>query len=564
MSSDGYGDGGDGDTTATVFFSTPTSTSNTGDNLGNINNNSNTSSIGNDVSTAYMTKMSCIIPSSSNISLQQSNWLGAIPIVLTLAPTSLSSPMAPRPIHAMISRCNYLHVALMNEVMTLANYAPVSVGSSSAVVARHYAKVGGATATVVQMRAEEPPDDDDCNHDENSTKMMKKKKDGGGNGSSDDLNNDNEAAAANTESNGYPHNHNNKNNNNNRSIYHDVLPECWFEDVVTGIPLRWQLFAGILYDLVRGKSSVLHTGNNNNTVRQQRQDLLHRNNMMENSHYLPWQVRVHFTCYPHEKILALDDGGGGVGGCSVQYHHQQQQQQQQQSNSDGDGINDMILNSNNAHRRIDKLIFRTYRNALKQALFLQYGTSRTAMSINKQSHEQLWDAIQTCNYEKYCEVNSTLQRGLECRPFSTVGGGTKKDAVDGDEDLPQLIPVRLMLNDLPVIQRPIRHQRRKDDNNIMDSNDDACNKRKSTLEERVEAFQLPSYTTLGDFLSNYFPGHFEIGPKGVTTKKSAEDDGTYFYYCIHGIQPSLNCAMVDLWRCLSHPDNFLYVIVVTE
>ncbi len=452
-------------------------------------------------------------------------------------------------------------MALYSEVMTLANYAP----SVSSTIVGHYAKVAGAAAAtmgVMQsrtiMRAEEPPDDDNSIHDENSTN---KKKDEGGNGT-DDLNNDNEAAA-NEESNGYPrstsrkqegeiqssYNNNNNNNNNNHSICNDVFPECWFEDVVTGIPLRWQLFAGILYDLAKGKSSFLHNGNNN-TARQERQDL-HRN--MNNSHFLPWQVRVHFTCYPHDKILALDDGGGGVGGCSVQYH-------QQQSNSDGNESHNMILNSNDAHRRIDKLISRTYRNSIKQALFLQYGTSRTAMSINKQSHEQLWDAIQACNYEKYCEVNSRLQRGIECRPVSTTS--KKKDEDDDNENLPQIIPVRLMLNDLPAKQRPIRHQRRMDNN--MDSNDEACNNRKSTLEERVAAYQSPSYTTLGDFLSEYFPRHFEIGPKGVTTKKSAEDDGTYFYYCIHGIQPSLQCAMVDLWRCLSHPDNFVYVIVVTE
>ncbi|KAL7441109.1 hypothetical protein ACHAXH_008470, partial [Discostella pseudostelligera] len=104
---------------------------------------------------------------SSNISLQQSNWQGAIPIVVSLAPTSLSSPMAPRPIHTMISRCNYLHVALYKEVMSLANYAPISVGVGS------NATVGAnapTTATSRMMCAEEPPDDEDDDNVENATK----------------------------------------------------------------------------------------------------------------------------------------------------------------------------------------------------------------------------------------------------------------------------------------------------------------------------------------------------------------------------------------------------------
>lgn len=414
--------------------------------------------------------------------------------------------------------------------MSLANYAPISVGVGS------NATVGAnapTTATSRMMCAEEPPDDEDDDNVENATK---KRQDEGGN-DADEVNN---GSATEKEVQSHPRSSSRKQEVDITStpnpIMNDVFPECWFEDIVTGIPLRWQLFAGILYDLVKGKA--LRHGST--TSRQH-----HQYRRMEDNHVLPWQVRVHFTCYPHDKILALDDGGGV--GCNVVH-------------SNG--------SESDAHRRIDTLLSRTYRNSLKQALFLQYGTSRTAMSINKQSHEQLWDAIQSCHYEKYYEVNARLQRGIECKSVSTTtslaltfGEGKKED--EDDDGMPQLIPVRLMLNDLPAIQHPIRHQRRK---NGVDSNDVERKEQRSKLEELITTYHTPPYTTLGDFLADNLPHHYvEIDPSGgIVRNKSAKDDDKFLYYSIQGIQPSLNCAMIDLWRCLSHPDHFLYVIVVTE
>ena len=418
--------------------------------------------------------------------------------------------------------------------MSLANYAPVSVGVGST------ATVGANAPTTATSRiicAEEPPDDDDDDNVENATK---KRQDEGGN-DADEVNN---GSATEKEVQSQPRSSSRKQEVDIKSTHNPIMdnsfPECWFEDFVTGLPLRWQLFAGILYDLVKGKA--LRHGST--TSRQHH----HQYRRMEDIHFLPWQVRVHFTCYPHDKILALDDGGGG-GGNVVHSNG---------SESDND-----------AHRRIDTLLSRTYRNSLKQALFLQYGTSRTAMSINKQSHEQLWDAIQTCDYEKYCVVNARLQRGIECKSVSTttaqlpltVRGSEKKE--EDDDDIPQLIPVRLMLNDSPVIQHPIRHHRKK---NGVDNNDVERKDQRSKLEELITTYHTPPYTTLGDFLADNLPHHyFEIDPSGgIVRKKNAKDDDKFLYYSIQGIQPSLNCAMVDLWRCLSHPDHFLYVIVVTE
>jgi autophagy-related protein 5 len=63
----------------------------------------------------------------------------------------------------------------------------------------------------------------------------------------------------------------------------EIYPVCWFEDEATELPLRWQLFAGILWD-----SHQKSSGDG-----------------------LPWKIRLHFTNYPSSQLLELDSSTGG-------------------------------------------------------------------------------------------------------------------------------------------------------------------------------------------------------------------------------------------------------------
>jgi len=61
-------------------------------------------------------------PSSSL--LRSMNWAGSIPIILSLAPSSLSSPTMPPPIHRMVSRMTFLHLGLSDAVIRFYKFAP--------------------------------------------------------------------------------------------------------------------------------------------------------------------------------------------------------------------------------------------------------------------------------------------------------------------------------------------------------------------------------------------------------------------------------------------------------
>lgn len=383
----------------------------------------------------------------------------------------------------------YLHLALHEDVTQFSSYAPIAVGLARAFVG---------------MSVQEPPDDEDG---------------GGGGGDDDDSNpteinfesdNKDEPAIAPPSEKEASTSTENDPQQPQPIVNEPAYPECWFEDEESGTPLRWHIFAGVLYDLMKGRAimdSSPWKGASNEPAQH---------------NLLPWRVRVHFTSYP-DQLLPLDDGLAHV--------------------SSDDGIGD----------RITGLVRRMFRNSLKQALFMQYASSKVAMSMNKTSHEKIWDALLKSNYESYHEVNVGLQSGIKSPPVG-IQSTTNFAATDNDEQrsgTPHLIPLRFMLNGLPAIQKPIKHGK---DSNYLDA------KRPSEILEKLGTYQALPYTTLGDVLAECLPDHFAIDP---STGRVAAVTGSNVYCCVQGVQPNLNCAVVDLWRALSHPDHFLYIIAVT-
>jgi hypothetical protein len=137
------------------------------------------------------------------------------------------------------------------------------------------------------------------------------------------------------------------NHSNRQESKMEAYPVCWFEDENTQQPLRWQYFAGVLYDSLHyppepsssSSSSSLSTGNDNS---------------------LPWKIRLHFQSYPSQQLLELDPTSG-------------------------------VLTT----------VERTFKNSLKQALTMIHGNSKPALNMTKQSHQTIWTAIETSNYDLF-------------------------------------------------------------------------------------------------------------------------------------------------------------------
>ena len=226
--------------------------------------------------------------------VRSASWAGSIPVVLSLAQTSLSSPTMPPPIHLLVSRHTYLHIGLRSATKRFHKFAPPVI---SIPITRYEPNPGESSSEEIvseKVKAEEP------------------------------------------------------------------FPVCWFEDEESQIALRWHLFAGVLWD------------------------------MKHESKKTPWKIKLHFNNYPTSQILPIETS------------------------------------------EVMTVIERNFKNSLKQALFLQQGTTKMAMNMSKQSHGLLWDSIQTSNYQLYQQVDGDLQ------------------------NMHNLLPIRLMIDSKPPIQRPLR------------------------------------------------------------------------------------------------------------
>eukprot|EP00573_Skeletonema_grethae_P010168 CAMPEP_0201710600 /NCGR_PEP_ID=MMETSP0578-20130828/58709_1 /ASSEMBLY_ACC=CAM_ASM_000663 /TAXON_ID=267565 /ORGANISM="Skeletonema grethea, Strain CCMP 1804" /LENGTH=512 /DNA_ID=CAMNT_0048199631 /DNA_START=26 /DNA_END=1565 /DNA_ORIENTATION=+ len=496
---------------------------------------------------------------ASITSIQNANWHGRIPIQLSIAPTSLSSPTKPRSIHKMVSRMTYLHIGLFDEIMHLHEYAPSSI-------------MGGDRKHMMVVR-EEPPDsppkqeqqvrdekNDDGNNDSttedtseqqqeeitfhsNPTKESTALNNGNGMIKGDEKNDDGNNHNTKEDTSGQQQQQQeeitfhsnptkestalNNGNGNDQRIEQSPsssaaatptlsFPECWFEDEESGQPLRWQLFVGVLYDLMKGRLIVNNASSPCNLFRN-----------------LPWKIRIHFTSYPTDLLLPLD--------ITVPQQHQNDESMSTAKN----------LNSANQQAQINTLIGRLYRNSLKQALFLQYGSSKVAMSITKTNHEKMWDAVVQTNYDTYHQVNTELQVGVMAPPMNNKLSLTD-DLTNMDErhskELPQLVPVRILLNDKPAIQKPTMPQKK--------TISEYLKQRPTEILQEDAVMYVSPYTTLGDVLVLCLPDLFAVDDDGT-------DDCNNAHYSIQGVQPSLSTTIVDLWRSLCHPDQFLYVIVAT-
>ncbi len=332
---------------------------------------------------------------SQSNEIEKASWEGCIPVMLSLSPQSLSSPRMPASVHKLIPRHSYLHVALEEEVRNFHQYAPISFQSN-----------GGMTSAV---------QDDDDNEDSNS-----------------DSSRNQENKSANGSSNGSKSTGQSKTQSKEASY-----PKCWFEDERTGSPLRWHLFIGVLYDLLRLRESAT---------------------CKDSYLLLPWKIKIHFTAYP-EKLLPI-------------------------TNSDKDNI--------------PQYIFQHYLNSLKQSLYLQYNSARIAKNMNKHSHELLWNGIKNNKWGGPFQETSSEFNG---------------------RDLPNNIPIRVMVDGRPSFSRP-------------------CSPKSENGEQ----------LTIEHIIREWLPGIFD----------------KQFRWCVQGIKVPLECPLVELWKVLSHPDRFLYVLVTVD
>ena len=160
-----------------------------------------------------------------------------------------------------------------------------------------------------------------------------------------------------------------------------------------------------------------------------------------------------------------------------------------------------------------------FKNSFKQALCLEYGHSKAAMNVSKESHGRLWDSVCSANYALFHQCQQELPN-LSLETLS-------------------MIPIRLYVNARPPIQKACRS---KD-------------------------------WTLGQLLHAWLPESFDCNKPEVDAPNGNHNNGNSSSYnpregvvCwrVAGIQPSLETPVVELFSTCFSPDHFLYIVVLTN
>jgi Autophagy protein Apg5 len=191
---------------------------------------------------------------------------------------------------------------------------------------------------------------------------------------------------------------------------------------------------------------------------------------------IPWKIRLHFHSYPSQSLLELDPASGVL-----------------------------------------TMVERTFKNSLKQALVLLHGNNKVALNLSKQSHQSIWKAIETADYQ-------------ECyKPIWVHELQPKEDGV-------KLIPIRLWIDPIaPMIQK-------RWDYTVFDDD-------KSQQQQQ----------TLGALLCQWAPQLFERKDESSASLCVPKNDS--ISWRIAGVTPPMTSNLLDLWKTLSQPDNFLYICI---
>jgi hypothetical protein len=553
--------------------------------------------------------------------LRRANSAGKIPVRLTLAQTSLSSAIPPQPQHILLSRQTFLHIGLESAVRNLHEYALPTLSfqfgnnnnnSSSG-------KAPGKTIVVVQEDDDESATNEEAggasenisksnnssNVDEKGVENINSSSRGS---SDDDGENDDDRSSVGLESKEPP-----------------PYPVCWFEDVATEQPLRWQYFAGVLFDSLQEQ----HLHHHQQQQQQQSHpkedpnssesgnDKLDTTSSSSSPQILPWEIRLHFQSYPAQKLLELGQSLGVL-----------------------------------------ETVRMAFQNSLKQGFVIRYGNSKEALNLSKFSHDAIWEGISTNNYDQIApvvyrddEFDATTTKTTAANSTSTKGGDSvekpeiipnnekeetkqQNDDAYGSDDTEKCkkdeTSESIALDDSTTKETTEAEEEtvvttnlagdessgnRNQNNSIINNNNNlvmvpvrlSIDPTKPMIQKRCDGGSNISKATLGSLLLEWMPAHFEqqrmqnidiknivetnaVSKKSNTTTTDKNDTvdetsdsnhpdssvssdqrgeiirprGRHITWRIAGLTPPLSTPLLDLWLALRHPDNFLYISLSVE
>ncbi|KAN0024023.1 hypothetical protein ACTFIV_008416 [Dictyostelium citrinum] len=298
-----------------------------------------------------------------------------------------------------------------------------------------------------------------------------------------------------------------------------LLDEMWLE--YRGVPLKWHLPIGVLYDTIVGNNNCSNSNNNSS-------------NIMEQPY---WNIVVHFQSYPDRILLRCPN--------------------------------------------IESV--RTYyKNVLKEANFIKQGDITKINNLNINQSNDLWDGLKSHDYDKFWSVNKKLipnsskeYKNIPIRliinykpPIQELIPVFDENSVELTlENLFSRIPYESFSNFLnysnnnnnnnnnnnspPLSPNSNNNNNNNDNDHDNDNNSNNKNNNKNNNINNVD-------NSIENSLNQ--TNIESVEPEFSNLLQYIKATGAE--YKIQGIQPSLKSSAVWLYEHFGHPDNFLYIVLI--
>jgi len=136
------------------------------------------------------------------------------------------------------------------------------------------------------------------------------------------------------------------------------------------VPLKWHYPVGLLHDLYSGDEPThaagrgARTKNDAEAEAREGSDTQEDFSALEEAERGPWKLVVHFSDWPHDQLVKLDEDG--------------------------------------------KVLEDAFKNSVKESSFLRHGTGKIVMSLSYQDSTQLWRGVEEQDLKLYNAVNNKL------------------------------------------------------------------------------------------------------------------------------------------------------------
>ncbi|CAN0068273.1 unnamed protein product [Ectocarpus sp. 12 AP-2014] len=320
----------------------------------------------------------------------------------------------------------------------------------------------------------------------------------------------------------------------------DAQRTLWLEETRSGEPLRWHIPTGVLFDLIAGvgkeegggAAGVIGGATHGEAIPWSGPGRLG---------LLPWRITVHFQGCPRRQVFPLE-------------------------------------------KEAD--IRRHYTNALKQALFLQSGSSRAGMTLAKENQNRLWQAIKSNDTKVFHEMDALLGGGrgtVRLVPVRLLTGGAPPSQLPIPAQRPGGTPFTLRdclcwfcpgvlwdaedgAEDAPVSQQQQQQQQQQAGIAAAQSGKEGdVGRRDSTAEGTVNTVDTQGNAAERLGVEEKLETDTRVigGQQAGMLAVSGGGAGAMSLptVLVQGVEVPLDAPITQLWGALRHPDHFLYIVV---